>query len=188
MRGANPGRPPDNQKLTRFIPTCVGQIRCHNGVNRDAAVHPHVRGANSRPRCKIQPSYGSSPRAWGKFPQIVHVLVLNRGSSPRAWGKFVRTHIISTNARFIPTCVGQIPIRLSLPPHSTVHPHVRGANCKSSKTTVGYSVHPHVRGANVSGIRSIKNLIGSSPRAWGKCVLFVSLISVSGSSPRAWGK
>ena len=145
----------------------MGQISQLSKIYRNVSVHPHVRGANV-----VEPTTEYSPY----------------GSSPRAWGKFVRTHIISTNARFIPTCVGQIPIRLSLPPHSTVHPHVRGANCKSSKTTVGYSVHPHVRGANC---KSYKSTVGYSvhPHVRGANVCDVKQIfAVFGSSPRAWGK
>ena len=49
--------------------------------------------------------------------------------------------------RFIPTCVGQIPSPAPATITRPVHPHVRGANSKTSDLT------------NDSG--------GSSPREWG---------------------
>ena len=55
----------------RFIPTCVGQIDCCGGYACDKAVHPHVRGADLfKPFCRTR-TFGSSPRAWGRFASAV---------------------------------------------------------------------------------------------------------------------
>ena len=92
---------------------------------------------------------GSSPRAWG------------RCSAARYTGRRYPVHphvrgadisfLLSTtrNTRFIPTCVGQMPHAITLPPIKPVHPHVRGADVY--KFLARIAAH------------------GSSPRAWGRC-------------------
>ena len=92
--------------VSRFIPTCVGNIyiviRCQ-GVG---AVHPHVCGEHGDETGQNRPGSGSSPRVWGTyyiplvnlfpvrfiptcvgnmmgFQKISHI---QHGSSPRVWG------------------------------------------------------------------------------------------------------
>ena len=52
--------------ITRFIPTCVGQIRWRCVGCCQSAVHPHVRGADVLFRNLHLAHPGSSPRAWGR--------------------------------------------------------------------------------------------------------------------------
>ncbi len=70
----------------RFISTCVEQTVGEPAVDDDAAVHLHVRGADS-PRSAAQ-NAGS-------------------GSSPRAWSRRDPGSLKSMLARFISTCVEQ---------------------------------------------------------------------------------
>ena len=111
----------------RFIPTCVGQIPGAGPAEWLLPVHPHVRGADSFTAASMDWPAGSSPRAWGRWLQAVH---------PRH------------PARFIPTCVGQMP--------------VAGIGNR------GISVHPHVRGADTVMDAGKAMELGSSPRAWGR--------------------
>ena len=92
---------------SRFIPTCVGQIRSSAVCSCARSVHPHVRGADSW--CW---SGGMAPA----------------GSSPRAWGRFLHRRVNGLARRFIPTCVGQMAAGRTPPPPGSVHPHVRGAD------------------------------------------------------------
>ena len=174
---------------SRFIPTCVGQIRSSAVCSCARSVHPHVRGADSW--CW---SGGMAPA----------------GSSPRAWGRFLHRRVNGLARRFIPTCVGQMAAGRTPPPPGSVHPHVRGADagrwnwkqrnfgssprawgrycngCRkgygtrfiptcvgqiSFATQVGKntSVHPHVRGADQGYVVGKVPRHGSSPRAWGRC-------------------
>ena len=82
--------------------TCVTQ-----GTGR--AVHPHVRGADGRVAALPARGYGSSPRAWGRWPSC----------APSTRSAAVHPHVRGADhgeageeasaERFIPTCVGQIP-------------------------------------------------------------------------------
>ena len=69
------------------------------------------------------------------------------GSSPRAWGIHLSICSSDNALRFIPTCVGNTLVSLSVFPVIPVHPHVRGEYlpCFLSKMEAD----------------------GSSPRAWG---------------------
>ena len=100
---------PDPGRLARgrnrFTPTCVGNTKDQCDDRGRASVHPHVRGEySSQYPCPI-PAFGSPPRAWG-----IHC---------------IRCPKLCT-VRFTPTCVGNTPEPLPIPPASAVHPHVRG--------------------------------------------------------------
>ena len=113
-------------KSIRFIPTCVGNTHAASLIPELPPVHPHVRGEYYAFRSLPGPCGGSSPRAWGI-----------RGKK--------RQDV--TQARFIPTCVG---------------------NTRSREyAEKNYPVHPHVRGEyQISTLQKDVNS-GSSPRAWG---------------------
>ena len=114
------------QREARFIPTCVGTT-CGSGSGRPSrAVHPHVRGEYSRSRRIMSSRTGSSPRAWG---------------IPGSWASD------AMRARFIPTCVGNTSLLLTVISLKSVHPHVRGE-------------YGHKAGF-------FSTVSGSSPRAWG---------------------
>ena len=90
------------------------------------AVHPHVRGEHvSTWRC----------------------ILTCPGSSPRAWGTPLTFNTLSIFHRFIPTCVGNTPLRYIVVVLAAVHPHVRGEHLDNRSYRTGNS--------------------GSSPRAWG---------------------
>ena len=146
----------------------MGQIIEKKLHTNDAAVHPHVRGANHF---------------------LFHSNGFPSGSSPRAWGKSQCRVFPIFFTRFIPTCVGQIIEKKFHTNDAAVHPHVRGANVdfmdktemkqRFIPTCVGqmhgfrsgsayHAVHPHVRGANHSQAQARISSSGSSPRAWGK--------------------
>ena len=75
------------------------------------------------------------------------IFCLNIGSSPRVWGILIRCCFIPYILRFIPTCVGDTPPKLTKSPNCQVHPHVCG----------GYQL--------LFCIYTVYN--GSSPRVWG---------------------
>ena len=69
------------------------------------------------------------------------------GSSPRAWGTRIEHRLQLVAERFIPTCVGNTTVAMVLDSKVPVHPHVRGEHTLSTA--------------------QIKQVLGSSPRAWG---------------------
>ena len=91
------------------------------------SVHPHVRGDNI-----------CCPGLLPGHP----------GSPPRAWGQYWARSPVFFGGRFTPTCVGTIGDRVSGEKGSSVHPHVRGDNCRQ--------------------ITWILSSGGSPPRAWGQ--------------------
>ena len=74
----------------RFIPTCVGNTEWRGVESVSTPVHPHVRGEYSLP-----------------FTFDLDIV----GSSPRAWGIRMLGVYGATSVRFIPTCVGNTPLR-----------------------------------------------------------------------------
>ena len=117
LRGSRP---------VRFIPTCVGNMRVCERLAILHTVHPHVCGEHSV--IKIS-TYGHS------------------GSSPRVWGTWNTRISHPPQQRFIPTCVGNMPLEICVPCMTPVHPHVCGE---------------HI--IDRSGTRQES---GSSPRVWG---------------------
>ena len=51
--------------MSRFIPTCVGNIRTAWRRRPFPSVHPHVCGEHTRGESIVYPRTGSSPRVWG---------------------------------------------------------------------------------------------------------------------------
>ncbi len=70
----------------RFTPTCVGKTSPRCALPPRSAVHPHVRGEDSRFCCGNGAEIGSPPRAWGRLES-----------------RLERTRV----GRFTPTCVGK---------------------------------------------------------------------------------
>ena len=91
--------------LSRFIPTCVGNIVQSPGFSICFPVHPHLRGEHIAKTKTRKIAIGSSPPAWGTYQE--HLIS----------GKFLR---------FIPTCVGNISTVHIASWFSPVHPHLRG--------------------------------------------------------------
>ena len=94
----------------RSIPTCVGLTFSISRAGASPPVHPHVRGAHSARCCESVPPHGPSPRAWGSP---------GRRETGRA------------GLRSIPTCVGLTAASPDQDAAPSVHPHVRGAHCRS---------------------------------------------------------
>jgi len=155
--------------LCRFIPTCVGNIFQETIRPRSLPVHPHVCGEHGIPGARLAAPIGSSPRVWGTF---------------RAFYRVARFF------RFIPTCVGNIPITTFGMFFPSVHPHVCGEHitppppqvgeygssprvwgtCTKAQASPDYpSVHPHVCGEHIVQPRDGCRVAGSSPRVWGTC-------------------
>jgi len=105
----------------------VGTIDRNTGFGVRCAVHPHGRGDN-----RI----------------AVGIFLGFAGSPPRAWGQLHRTLMHHRPMRFTPTGVGTISGAHALLPHNPVHPHGRGDNGGS--------------------MRSSTSISGSPPRAWGQ--------------------
>ena len=91
--------------LMRFIPTCVGNSYDQSGQGHDGTVHPHV--------C-------------GEFFNYCDFILRCHGSSPRVWGTPYSAGYSPNPMRFIPTCVGNSPIRAIFVVSIPVHPHVCG--------------------------------------------------------------
>ena len=68
------------------------------------------------------------------------------GSSPHAWGALSNSKKFQLVKRFIPTCVGSMPLFCIRSNSNPVHPHMRGEHAMST---------------------SWKRVDGSSPHAWG---------------------
>ena len=89
----------------RFIPTCVGNICASSTQQMSIPVHPHVCGEHLMPVISTSIDHGSSPRVWGTC----------------SWDSYGKLE-----ARFIPTCVGNIIPFVAGDKMPTVHPHVCG--------------------------------------------------------------
>ena len=118
----------EQRRLSRFIPTCVGNIDCQACRSRELPVHPHVCGEHADFREFAFCYTGSSPRVWGTFlfvDSVCHFIrfiptcvgnmftlamssLLISGSSPRVWGTYCQPCCRVWSRRFIPTCVGNI--------------------------------------------------------------------------------
>ena len=112
------------------------------------------------------------------------------GSSPHAWGRRINVPSVLIVVRFIPTCVGQTYSRSAQELVRPVHPHMRGADSTAWPSVRSYrSVHPHMRGADVSGQLAASLLDRFIPTCVGQTFRNVYDGSVAfGSSPRAWGR
>ena len=92
-------------RLTRFIPTDVGNAQRQKTTDKLFAVHPHGRGERGKSQTLARRSGGSSPRTWG-----THKLWLAPNFKPR----------------FIPTDVGNAWFAWFCFSAFAVHPHGRG--------------------------------------------------------------
>ena len=193
-RGPSPrawGKPLGERLLDvveRTIPTGVGKTRGRSRRARRLTDHPHGRGENSDSMATNDKCYGPSPRAWGKPSQRT---LANReyrtiptgvgkttplrsrwagtsdhphgrgenearerglgwcaGPSPRAWGKPGWRPLLGAGERTIPTGVGK-----------TTLPRIADGDLAD---------HPHGRGENTIDSVLLTQVLGPSPRAWGK--------------------
>ena len=154
-------------RLTRFIPTRVGNTPGLVIHSSGIAVHPHACGEylGRRQSRKVKP--GSSPRVWGIPPSEP----CNRGAS-----------------RFIPTRVGNTPFSSFPQPGQSVHPHacgeygflrwifhapggssprVWGIPSRPRHSRPSIAVHPHACGEYYATHQMFQRWYGSSPRVWG---------------------
>ena len=90
------------RNFCRFIPTGVGNINNLSWSLYGRPVHPH---------------------GCGEHPFLYKSRYSVHGSSPRVWGTFLFSTVVSSNVRFIPTGVGNIPALLSIFFFTSVHPH-----------------------------------------------------------------
>ena len=145
--------------LSRFIPTCVGNIfrgllvACFDGGSSPrvwGTYDPQVVAVRLHrfiPTCvgnmpAAQPSErGRSvhPHVCGEHFTAICVASALTGSSPRVWGTFLHNLPLPRLQRFIPTCVGNMP-RSSSPAHTpSVHPHVCGEHVGGGRYKLGGS-------------------------------------------------
>ena len=110
----------------RFIPTGMGNSFLHKLARVFAPVHPHRHGEQRR-------------RLVFRCARL--------GSSPQAWGTVCRSTHCPTNARFIPTGMG---------------------NRFTQLVNLGLTpVHPHRHGEQAANVMCGFSHGGSSPQAWG---------------------
>ncbi len=161
------------------------------------AVQPHACG-EKRAAAKTDCIHnGSTPRMWGKeiFSKIFqHEDRFNptrvgksKTEEPVQIGDPVQPHacgekvwfcfLLQFRARFNPTRVGKrgtsTPIFLSL----TVQPHACGEKMSASVIMCALSVQPHACGEKRLRLMFLIDVVGSTPRMWGK---------VFGASCIAW--
>ena len=98
-------------RISRFIPTHVGNAHGLRDRGRYGWVHPHARGERNH--------HDQRFRACG-------------GSSPRTWGTLDVCTVETRNVRFIPTHVGNAATSTRPPRNDTVHPHARGERVLSA--------------------------------------------------------
>jgi len=101
----------DIGRVTRFIPTYVGNTTSKCSAVLAMPVHPHVCGEHS----------GFSGVRWSCV-----------GSSPRMWGTHRPIMFSTPICRFIPTYVGNTEYCIYIDPVSAVHPHVCGEHIFAS--------------------------------------------------------
>ena len=148
----------------------MGQISLLFTQTDSFSVHPHVRGANAKRGRKLRILCGSSPRAWGKYPDTgrntrfvrfiptcvgqIQVPVLGviamPGSSPRAWGKCLASvSFLQAGSGSSPRAWGKcVAIDCIVHCNRFIPTCVGQISCVFDLSDV-VAVHPHVRGANV---------------------------------------
>ncbi len=99
------------QRLTRFIPTHVGNTRSDRVERRTYPVHPHACGEH-KVDCKVA--------GW------------ETGSSPRMWGTLCLSYRTTLCGRFIPTHVGNTGCNVVVSYRKPVHPHACGEHNTST--------------------------------------------------------
>ncbi len=194
----------------RFTPTRVGKIWSLLPPHSPPPVHPHARGENGarllaaggparftptrvgkilRLYATTSLSFGSPPRAWGKFRSVKVGFQNKYGSPPRAWGKYHLRVDVRVKLRFTPTRVGKILEGAANPLAVRFTPTRVGKIRIDPPYTYNHTVHPHARGENdTPGFRGAPHS-GSPPLAWGKCQQRRRKLRADGGSPpRAWGK
>ena len=189
-RHRNDGR----AETVRFIPACAGETAPARSRCRSPTVHPRVRGGDTLFDRLRERASGSSPRARGRHDALqrsaarrgfipacagetpspissvcrrrVHPRVRGGddipheagcavvGSSPRARGRPARARRARRRRRFIPACAGETAAVVAKSSQSGVHPRVRGGDDR----------------AHVSG----PALLGSSPRARGRLLIYTA--------------
>ena len=116
------------EKLSRFIPTCVGNSSLRYVFDVPVAVHPHMCGELSMFPSSSVKSSGSSPHVWGTHEE---------GYTGEDW------------ERFIPTCVGNSEDGQECGQPGPVHPHMCGELLsRIKKPTVDIGSSPHVWGTH----------------------------------------
>ena len=104
----------DVGRVSRFIPTGVGNTSTDASGNPRTTVHPHGRGEHRR---------------------HIHRGERDRGSSPRAWGTPQQTRWRWPAPRFIPTGVGNTNPPQDEPHRHAVHPHGRGEHITATASS-----------------------------------------------------
>ena len=92
---------------------------------------------------------------------------MSAGSSPRVWGTLQYFQTTRNYIWFIPTCVGNTPMKFCRSRSLPVHPHACGEHCL---WTLALSI-----------------TCGSSPHVWGTLLVLMAFGFSPGSSPRVWG-
>ena len=94
-----------SNRIIRFIPTPVGNIKGRQVESSNLPVHPHTCGEHRPHR---------------------HIAHSTHGSSPHLWGTYSVEDVERISNRFIPTPVGNIAIMPCRPDKAPVHPHTCG--------------------------------------------------------------
>ncbi len=95
-----------------------------------------------------------------------------------------------TVKRFTPTCVGTTDAKPSPAGHwDGSPPHAWGQRSKRVSLSCSNTVHPHMRGDNCRPLLNREAAIGSPPHAWGQRLrLAFTTKRPIGSPPHAWGQ
>ena len=92
---------------------------------------------------------------------------VDAGSSPRVWGTGLEHGYMVSNARFIPTCVGNGWSCRCRPPPQRFIPTCVGNGFGFRCAPPQRPVHPHVCGERCHDLDHLDHGYGSSPRVWG---------------------
>ena len=157
--------------ILRFIPAGAGNIQCSAGSHTADAVHPrgcgeHAGRLASRNSCarfipagagNISAVYALKfrravhPRGCGEHASRSRLVIPSAGSSPRVRGTSRIDPVRGVMLRFIPAGAGNIQHHCS--------------------QVFAWSVHPRGCGEHTSAPFSTRNMIGSSPRVRGTCLV-----------------
>ena len=134
--------------VLRYTPTCVGKTNAPAQQAGGIAVHPHMRGENSRALRSVESVVWYTPTCVGKTLCALHT-ILRIQVHPHMRGENVHIALDGLGCvRYTPTCVGKTALTTGKLPTPTVHPHMRGEN------------GPRLQNCNLA--------IGTPPHAWGK--------------------
>ncbi len=195
-------------QIVRNTPTGVGKTNIFSHLMVGDKKHPHGRGeddlnpfvreghAETPPRAWGRRSYvfspnnpgGNTPTGVGKTRQVPSSRTLRR-KHPHGRGEDALVSLpMVWRAETPPRAWGRLSSRLALQSGRGNTPTGVGKTASSMSKILAVKKHPHGRGEDNSAKWSIRTLVETPPRAWGRLVWIHPATAGCGNTPTGVGK